>query len=224
MIGVRSRLLVLVVLAVGTVLGCSGVSTHLRIVAATPVPAATVPPPPSPLDVVLESPDPASPTPSASPAPTPTPKPATPKPTARTTPGRVPVPVAGPTPQTVDGVLIGSQQQVLSNQARAAAGKGALAWNQCLADVAARHAMEMAQAGKIFHGDGVQRDMQCGLGSRQTGENVGETSDGANDQRIFDAFMNSPGHKENILGPYRFIGTAWVLAPNGTGYISVEFG
>jgi uncharacterized protein YkwD len=36
-------------------------------------------------------------------------------------------------------------------------------------------------------------------------------------------FMNSAGHRANILGPYHYVGTAWVVAPNGYGYIAVEF-
>lgn len=89
--------------------------------------------------------------------------------------------------------------------------------------MAANHSTEMADAGFIYHGDGVQRDLNCGLGASHSGENVGRTSDGQDDQLIFDAFMKSSGHRANILGQYRFIGTAWVVAPDGTGYVSVEF-
>jgi uncharacterized protein YkwD len=49
------------------------------------------------------------------------------------------------------------------------------------------------------------------------------TSPGIDDQRIFNGFMNSAGHKANILGPYRYIGTAWVTGSDGAGYVSVEF-
>jgi len=141
-------------------------------------------------------------------------------------PGRLssPLPVPLASPRVVDGVLVGSTQQQLSNRARAAAGLRPLAWSPCLAQVAGRHAMEMAVAGAIFHGQGVQQDMACGLGSHQTGENVGDTSAGVDDQGIFDAFMKSSGHRANILGPYRFVGTAWVIGTNGTAYVSVEFG
>ena len=81
----------------------------------------------------------------------------------------------------------------------------------------------MALAGHIYHGDGVQRDLQCGLGSNRAGENVGMTSPGIDDNRIFAGFMASAGHKANILGPYRYIGTAWVTGSDGAGYVSVEF-
>jgi uncharacterized protein YkwD len=161
-----------------------------------------------------------SPSLDASPAPRASPSPAK-KPAGA---HRAPLPAPAQTPQLVNGVLIGSRQQALTNQARAAANLPPLAWSQCLANVASLHAMQMATAGRIYHGDGVDRDLACGLGSRQSGENVGETSGGVDDQRIFDAFMNSSGHRANILGPYRFIGTAWVVGLDGTGYVSVEFG
>jgi len=36
-------------------------------------------------------------------------------------------------------------------------------------------------------------------------------------------FMNSAEHRANILGPYRYVATAWAVAPNGAAYIAVEF-
>jgi uncharacterized protein YkwD len=117
----------------------------------------------------------------------------------------------------------GSRQQELTNQARASAGLPPLQWNSCLAGIAQLHAAEMAQAGHIYHGDGVQRDLRCGLGSNRSGENVGMTSPGIDDNRIFAGFMGSAGHKDNILGPYRYIGTAWVTGTDSAGYLSVEF-
>jgi uncharacterized protein YkwD len=37
-------------------------------------------------------------------------------------------------------------------------------------------------------------------------------------------FVNSPEHLANILGPYHYVGSAWVVASNGYGYVAVEFG
>jgi hypothetical protein len=37
------------------------------------------------------------------------------------------------------------------------------------------------------------------------------------------AFMASPEHYANIMGPYHYVATAWVVASNGYGYIAVEF-
>ena len=112
----------------------------------------------------------------------------------------------------------------LINQDRAAAGLPPLAWNACLAAVALANAERMAAAGAISHADGVTRDLACGLGSAQTGENVAYWSGGVDDGQANTMYMNSPGHRANILGPYRFVGTAWTVAPDGTGYNAEEFG
>jgi uncharacterized protein YkwD len=116
-----------------------------------------------------------------------------------------------------------STQQALINSDRAGAGLAPLAWNGCLAGVAAENAQRMAAAGAISHADGPSRNLGCGLGSAQGGENVGYWSGGINDGQLNSMFMASPGHRSNIMGPYRYVGTAWVVAPNGHGYIAVEF-
>ena len=66
-------------------------------------------------------------------------------------------------------------------------------------------------------------DLGCHLGLR-AGENVGYLSNGINDVKMNAVFMASPGHRANILGPYHYVGVAWVVAPNGSAYIAVEFG
>ena len=173
-------------------------------------------------------PEAAAPAPTAAPVtvhpPASAPPPAA-KPTLRPTqPGAAAAanpPTSAPAPPSSSGSS--SVQQQLTNQARAGAGLAPLLWNACLAGVAQRHAAEMAQAGHIYHGDGVQQDLGCGQGFGRAGENVGMTSPGIDDNRIFAGFMNSPGHKANIMGAYRYIGTAWVLGSDGAGYVSVEF-
>ena len=118
----------------------------------------------------------------------------------------------------------GSIQASLINQDRAGSGLSALAWNNCLASVAATEAARMAAQGFISHVAGVTADMACGLGSIQTGENVGDWSAGINDDQLNTLFMNSPEHHANIMGPYQFVATAWVVGADGKGYIAVEFG
>jgi len=119
-------------------------------------------------------------------------------------------------------LVIGSAQQSLINQDRASAGLPPLSWSGCLAGIAGGQAQAMAAAGTIFHGNGVQRDWSCGLNSAQTGENVGVWGAGINDAGINQLFMGSAGHRANILGPYHYVGTAWVVS-GGKGYIAVEF-
>jgi uncharacterized protein YkwD len=188
-------------------------------------PQAAAPQAPAP-PAVRQAPAPAAPTaPPAATAPAPAAKPATQP--ARTPAGTPSAATPAPAPATAApppaASASGSRQQDLTNQARASAGLPALQWNACLAGVAQLHAREMAQAGHIYHGDGVQRDLGCGQGFSRAGENVGMTSPGIDDQRIFNGFMASAGHKANILGSYRYIGTAWVTGADGAGYVSVEF-
>jgi uncharacterized protein YkwD len=81
----------------------------------------------------------------------------------------------------------------------------------------------MAAQGYISHTNGPTLDLACGLGNH-AGENVGYTSRGIDDPLLNTMFMNSPGHRANILSPdYHYVGTAWAVAPNGYGYIAVEF-
>ena len=80
----------------------------------------------------------------------------------------------------------------------------------------------MAAAGAISHAGGANQDLGCGLG-QQAGENVGFWSGGINDPQLNSMFMNSAGHRANIMGPYHYVGTAWTVAANGAAYIAVEF-
>jgi hypothetical protein len=86
------------------------------------------------------------------------------------------------------------------NGARAAHGKAPLAWYWDLADDAKSHSAAMMSAGQIYHNPD--------LGSVTTGwtvlaENVGVSGDA---EGVFDAFMDSPTHRANILGDFEYIG------------------
>ncbi len=118
--------------------------------------------------------------------------------------------------------MVGSTQQALINQDRAANGLGPLTWNGCLYNVAVANAQRIAAQRFLSHTNGPNVDLTCGLG-RQAGENVGYWSGGINDGQINTLFMNSPDHRANILGPYHFVATAWVVGADGRGYIAVEF-
>lgn len=144
-----------------------------------------------------------------------------PRPTPVATPPPASVAVAAPPPRA-PSIVIGSTQQVLINRDRAAAGRAALSWSSCLYSVALANAKRMAAQGFISHTNGPNADLSCRLGSR-AGENVGYWTGGVNDAQLNSMFMNSPDHRANIMGPYRYVATAWVTAPNGVAYIAVEF-
>lgn len=150
------------------------------------------------------------------PTPTAAPKPVTKpyKPPAKKNPA--------PRPVIPTSVVIGSTQQALINQDRARYGLRPLTWSSCLASVAISNAARMARAERMWHANGVYSDLACHLGNR-TGENIGYWTGGVSDSRLNTMFMNSAEHKANILGPYRYVATAWRVAANGTAYIAVEF-
>jgi len=121
-------------------------------------------------------------------------------------------------------VVVNSTQQALINQDRARYHLAPLTWSSCLSAVARVEAAKLATPGVAFqHYDGVSRDLGCHLG-RQVGENIGWWSGGINDGQLNTMFMNSPEHKANILGPYRFVATSWAVRADGRAYIAVEFG
>src|SRR2546421_9378352 len=120
-------------------------------------------------------------------------------------------------------VAVGTGQWGLINQDRQAAGLAPLQWSPCLANVATGQAARMAAQGYISHANGRSLDLGCRLGPR-TGENIGFQGGGINDAAMNAWFMGDAPHRANILGPYHYVGVAWVLAPNGTAYLAVEFG
>jgi uncharacterized protein YkwD len=149
------------------------------------------------------------------PAPSPSPSaPATSKPASP--PSGTSVRVAAPS------IVVRSLQQRLINQDRVSRGLPPLTWSGCLYNVALANARRIAAQGYLSHTNGPQTDLTCGLGYR-AGENIGYWSLGVNDYQLNRMFMASPEHYANIMGPYRYVATAWVVASNGYGYIAVEF-
>ena len=121
-------------------------------------------------------------------------------------------------------IVVRSTQQALINQDRARYHLAPLTWSTCLYNVARYEAAHLAQPGVTFkHYDGVSRDLSCHLG-HQVGENIGWYSGGINDSKLNSMFIASPEHKANILGPYRYVATAWAVRADGTAFIAVEFG
>jgi uncharacterized protein YkwD len=111
----------------------------------------------------------------------------------------------------------------LINQARTSRGIPALTVVPGTTDLARNWSMNQATKNLLYHNpnlvSGVER-----YGSRDwraVGENVGR---GWNPDPLFQAYMNSPGHRENILNPnYRYLGIGWVERPDGSGYNTQVF-
>jgi uncharacterized protein YkwD len=85
----------------------------------------------------------------------------------------------------------------LINAERAANGRPGLAMDGALRELARAHSATMAGAGHIFHNSNL--GAQAPAGWRALGENVG--MGGAVDG-LHIAFMNSPGHRANVLGDF----------------------
>jgi len=150
------------------------------------------------------------------------PPPATPSAQSQAMAARV-RPKPAPAPAAPPKVTVGTGQWGLINQDRQAAGLAPLQWSPCLANVATGQAARMAAQGYISHANGRSLDLACHLGS-QASESIGFQGGGINDAAMNAWFMGDPPHRANILGPYRYVGVAWVLAPNGAAYLAVEFG
>lgn len=118
---------------------------------------------------------------------------------------------------------LGTGQWGLINQDRAANGLPPLQWSSCLANIATGQARRMAAQGYISHAGGRILDLSCHLGSH-TGENIGFTSPSIDDAGMNAWFMGDAPHRANILGPYHYVGVAWVQGANRTWYLAVEFG
>jgi uncharacterized protein YkwD len=128
-----------------------------------------------------------------------------------------------PAPPAPAHVAVGTGQWGLINQDRQAAGLAPLQWSPCLANVATGQAARMAAQGYISHANGRSLDLACHLGTRAS-ESIGFQGGGINDAAMNAWFMGDAPHRANILGPYHYVGVAWVLTPNGTAYLAVEFG
>jgi uncharacterized protein YkwD len=105
----------------------------------------------------------------------------------------------------------------LTNRARAAAGRPALRVELQLTRVARDWSNTMATRQQLSHRPSL-RDSINGNWSR-IGENVGV---GPSVSRIQDAFMNSPGHRDNLLGDYDRIGVG-IYERGGRYWVTVNF-
>ena len=86
------------------------------------------------------------------------------------------------------------------NQTRQRHGLSALQWDKQLGYVARRHANQMANNRAVYHDGNVGNEVTHW---RSLAQNTGR---GRTCKHTFRSFMASPPHRENILGPYRYIG------------------
>lgn len=105
----------------------------------------------------------------------------------------------------------------LVNEARAANGLGGLVRNGALDAVALRWAQQMAASGQLGHNPSVGSEIPGGWTS--WGENVAQGyGSGA---AVHDGWMNSSGHRANILGGFTDIGIALIEGGGTTWAVEV---
>ncbi len=102
-----------------------------------------------------------------------------------------------------------------------------LAPNEKLKAVAQAHADDMAKHRKMDHkgSDGstpFERMKKAGYLFQNAGENIAFGQRGLGE--LMKIWMNSEGHKQNILGKFTEIGTAYAVDEDGTPYWCVTFG
>ena len=105
------------------------------------------------------------------------------------------------------------------NASRADAGLGSLSVDGGLVSHATNHTADMMAAGDIYHSSSAELGAAGGTGWERMGENVGK---GQSASSLHQAFMNSPGHKANILGDYNYVGIG-TGSQDGYLYVTVVF-
>lgn len=137
-------------------------------------------------------------------------------------------------PQPQDGVqgaagadMRGADEQIfaLANEARAQAGVGRLQWDPALAQAALAHCRRMVAEGPIAHRYGGEADLtgraaQAGARFSMIEENV---AIGPSGDAIHEEWMQSPGHRANLLSPdVDHVGIA-VVAARGVLYAVADY-
>ncbi|HVF04662.1 MAG TPA: CAP domain-containing protein [Frankiaceae bacterium] len=111
----------------------------------------------------------------------------------------------------------------LINHARTSRGIPALTVAPGTTDLARAWAMNQASKNTLYHNPALVAGVE-GHGSgdwRAVSENVGRGWDAAS---LFQAYMNSPSHRANILDrSVRYLGIGWVERPDGSGYNTQVF-
>jgi hypothetical protein len=104
---------------------------------------------------------------------------------------------AGPRPAAAEQLF------ALANQSRAQAGAGQLKWDRALADAAMRHCERMAQEGPISHRYGGEADLTGRAAAAGAHFSLIEENIAVGDYpaQLHEGWMNSPGHRRNLLSP-----------------------
>ena len=110
------------------------------------------------------------------------------------------------------------------NGTRAVAGKRLLSRGWLITRYARRHARKQADAGRIFHGNPGVWLANHGGSWAWWGENVGcVMSTSGWISKLHTAFMNSPGHRANIIGRFTHVGVGYAVDERGIIFATIVF-
>jgi hypothetical protein len=110
----------------------------------------------------------------------------------------------------------------LLNSARASAGLKPLGDDSRLDAIAQAQAQRMADRDAIYHNPNLKSDADAaGVNWETIGENVGVGPDASS---VHQAFMASPGHRQNILyGDYTVVGIGYAVGKDGSVFIAQDY-
>jgi uncharacterized protein YkwD len=156
-----------------------------------------------------------------------TPATGTSTPTASSAPTSTAAPKStGSTAAPVSGSMSADERNMISlvNQDRADNGLSALTFDAGLRSGALAHSQDMAENNYFSHTSPTQGDFNAriaaaGVKYSAAGENIAEYG---SVEAAEAGFMNSPGHRANILGNYTRVGIG-IVNKNGTYYITQWF-
>ena len=128
---------------------------------------------------------------------------------------------SGGSTTSVDDALSTVRQLVLeqTNQARVARGLPRLRAKSGIDRVAQSWTADMAATGELSHNPSYADQMPAGW--TRAGENV---ATGYAIDAVVDAWMDSPGHRANILGDYTHLGVGFVRDARGRTWYTQNFG
>eukprot|EP01132_Coremiostelium_polycephalum_P003138 gene3138-3923_t len=125
----------------------------------------------------------------------------------------------------MDSIAIGKRAFELTNQYRRANGLPSCNWNDSLMQLGAEHSKNMGTGVVAFGHDGFQnRIRRYPFQHRGTAENVSYRY-GSNDvaKDAVDGWINSPGHRKNMLGQFNLCGVGVFKARDGKIYLTQLF-
>lgn len=113
----------------------------------------------------------------------------------------------------------------MANATRAREGRGRLVWDQALADAAMKHCMRMVSEGPLSHRYGGEPDLSARAGDAGAHFSLIEENIaiGPYPGSIHQGWLDSPGHRENLLNPeIDRVGIA-VIAARGVLYAVADY-